>query len=426
MKVTAHIFDYGTFRHSKTLLRAVLLIWVFLVASANSPTVFGQPLSRPELVKLQEVFATASKLIQNGNAQQAVEQYTIGVGIAPSFSLLYVNRGVAYLSLAKYAEALADADKALSLMAGGPSELANAADIVNYSAVAYQVKGTALQSRGEYKPAIEAFSKSIELVPTEAKFRNSRGGGYRFLKDYDAALKDYDKAIELDPTVAMFFANRASIRLTMKNLDGAVADSDAALRIDKANENAYYTRATAYIELKKFPESLVDFNKAISLNPKSEFLHGRARYYFIQGNYDLAVKDYTDALVVDPANANAFGDRAVAYSRLGKNAEAIADIRKALALKGESALMRYTLAYLLYKTGQFAAAASEATRVIGLAPKWRDPYLVRANARVKLGEQAKAKADRDMAANLGAGNRPVENASAFDLELVVVSEEKDK
>jgi len=129
-------------------------------------------------------------------------------------------------------------------------------------------------------------------------------------------------------------------------------------------------------------------------------------------------KDNTDALALDPKHAYALADRAMAYSRLGKSAEAIEDVRKALALKEDSSLMRYNLAYFLYRGGQYSAAAQEATKIIATAPDWQLPYRLRANCYIKLGNQVKAKADRAIASKLSPANKPKEGETVINFDLV--------
>jgi tetratricopeptide (TPR) repeat protein len=49
-------------------------------------------------------------------------------------------------------------------------------------------------------------------------------------------------------------------------------------------------------------------------------------------DYDRAIAKYTEAIRRDPAFAPSYRDRAIAYEKLGRRAEAIADYRKALLL----------------------------------------------------------------------------------------------
>lgn len=392
-----------------------LALWLLVFAVAPF-CLFGQVVeiqSQSQLsTKAQQLFSEGNALMNKGETEQATQKYNEAIIVAPSLAVLYVNRGVAYLSLSKSAEALADAEKALSILATGTNPPA-------HSALAYQIKGTVYQNRGDYKLAVESLSKSIELEPSNAKFWNNRGNAYLFSKEYDKALKDYDKAIELDAAFPMFYINRATVNLQLKDVTASLRDLDEALKLNDTNENAYYTRANANVKLGKYDEGLRDYDRAISLKPKAPFYHARGIVHYSLGKYDLAIKDNTDALGLDPANIHALYSRALSYHKLGKNTLAIEDIRKALALKERSGLMRYMLAYLLFKSGQFSPAVVEATKAIDLAPQWRTPYTLRAASYAKLGSAVKAKADRATALQLGSGNRPVDDATFFEFNVFV-------
>lgn len=389
-----------------------LCLPVLAVAPAS---LFGQfvpiPTKSDQITQAQRLLEEGNALMGKGDMQQAAQKYSDAIAASPSLALLYVNRSVAYLSLSKSVEALADAEKALSLLSTGTHP-------PNHAAIAYQVKGTVYQNRLDYKLATESFSKSIELEPSNAVFWNSRGNAYLFSKEYAKALKDYDKAIELSGAMAMFYINRATVHIQLKDIAASLRDLDEALRLDDGNANAFFTRGSAQIKLGKYEESLKDFDRAISLKPKAPFYHARGQVYYVLGKHDLAIKDNTEALGLEPSNIHALYNRALSYHRLGKNSLAIEDIRKAVALKETSGLMRYMLAYLLFKTGQFSTAAAEATRSMELAPQWRNPYSLRAACYAKLGNAVKSRADRAAALKLGPGQQPVEDAIFFELGVL--------
>jgi tetratricopeptide (TPR) repeat protein len=397
-----------SFRSSSRIFLTAVIAFLTLAFQAQAQTA-------AENARLVELFNQAGSLLAKGDGAQAAEKYTEAIAIVPTSPIPYLNRGTAYASFGKLTEAVADADKALSLLGNGLHP-------PKYSAVAYIVKGSVAQSRGELQSAVDAFSKAIEFDQTEAKSWNNRGNAYLQLKQFAEARKDYDKAIELDPTVALFWVNRASVNLRLKDHTASLKDVEEALRLDKSNDSGYYTRGNLYTEQQKYDLALADYNQAIALKPRALYFYGRGRLYLVSGKFDLAVKDNTDALALDPKNALALGNRAVAYTRLRKFGPAADDVRLALELSPNSAWLRYNLAYLLYQNAQYSLALDEATKVIASAPKWRDPYIVRSNAYVKLGNQVKAKADRDAAAKLGPGGRPVENVSSFEFTIFLPEE----
>lgn len=390
---------------------ALSLATLVLFLAAAAAAVSGQELSREDGAKLQQLFNAGNAFLNSGEAAKAVEKYTEAISVAPSAPLPYLNRGVAYLSLVKYAEALADADKALSLLAVGSHPR-------RHFAIAYQVKGTVSQNRNELARSVEFFSKSIDLDPDDAIFRNSRGNAYRLLRQPQPALEDYNKAIELDPSISIFYINRSAILLGKKDYQAALKDLDEALRLNARDSSAYYQRASVHLAMQDFAAAMADYDKAISLEQRPLYYQARGRVHFLQGRFEMSVRDNTEAIARDPAFAAAYDNRAIANIRLGKNKEALEDVRKGLALKPDSAVVRYTLAYLLYQTGQLSQALTEITNVIDAVPAWRDPYLLRSNVYVKLGNDLKAKADRAAAAKLGSGNRPADDSFVFSLDIL--------
>lgn len=391
--------------------RFLLCIAVLLLTTASLSAQNFELLPKSgQLTNAEELFNAGNDALFKGDYQLAVQKYSDAIAAAPSMALPYINRGVAYVSLSKFQEAMADAEKALSLLENGSNPS-------SHSAIAYQVKGIVFQNQKNYKLAIESFSKSLDFEPSDAKLWNSRGGAYFLSKDYGNALKDFDKAIELDASKAMFYSNRASVKMGLNDVAAALKDLDEALKLNDADPLVYYTRGNAYSRLSKFDEALKDYDRAISLKPKSPYYYGRGRIYLVLGKYDLAIKDNTDAIALDPTNINALYNRAMSYHKMGKTPMAIEDMRKAVAVNEKSATMRYTLGFLLFRSGQFASAATEASKAIELAPNWRSPYSLRASAYAKVGNAIKAKADRTTAANLSSSNKPVEDASFFELTI---------
>src|SRR5262249_51497334 len=84
----------------------------------------------------------------------------------------------------------------------GCSELikAAAAGNVKVLATAYNNRGNAYASQGQYDLAIDDYSKSINLDPNYARPLNNRGVAHKRKGELDLAMKDFEAAINLDPT----------------------------------------------------------------------------------------------------------------------------------------------------------------------------------------------------------------------------------
>jgi len=77
---------------------------------------------------------------------------------------------------------------------------------------------------GNYKEAIELYTKAIDLKPDLAVAYNNRASSEVQLRRYEAALKDYDKAIELAPDFTRAYFGRGLTKILMFNEEEGCAD----------------------------------------------------------------------------------------------------------------------------------------------------------------------------------------------------------
>lgn len=67
------------------------------------------------LSQADDLKAKGNAALTAGNFQEAIDFYTQGLALDSSSHVLYSNRSAAYAKVARYAEALADGEKAVSL-----------------------------------------------------------------------------------------------------------------------------------------------------------------------------------------------------------------------------------------------------------------------------------------------------------------------
>ncbi|MBI4823391.1 MAG: tetratricopeptide repeat protein [Nitrospirae bacterium] len=99
------------------------------------------------------------------------------------------------------------------------------------SATDYFDKGYALAESGNYKEAISAYSKAIELNPELTDAYNNRGIAYKNLGDYQRAINEYNKAIELNPEFAEAYYNRGPAYNRLGDYQRAIADLKTSARL---------------------------------------------------------------------------------------------------------------------------------------------------------------------------------------------------
>lgn len=99
-------------------------------------------------------------------------------------------------------------------------------------------KGFKAELSGDYKSAIEYFSKAIELNPQDSISYHQRGLCYYYLNDYENAIKDFDKTININPNHTDAYGNRSLVKLELKDYQGALEDIEKVLKTAPDNTKA--------------------------------------------------------------------------------------------------------------------------------------------------------------------------------------------
>ncbi len=136
-------------------------------------------------------------------------------------------------------------------------------------------RGLERHQAGDVVGAIAAYTRAIELDRSYADAYNNRGVAYMTQKDYAAAAADFTRSIEIVPSDAAY-NNRGSILFSQQKIEEAIADFTAGLKL-KASAEGYVNRGTAYQNTNRDALALADYERAIELNPK----FGRA--YVLRG-----------------------------------------------------------------------------------------------------------------------------------------------
>lgn len=94
-------------------------------------------------------------------------------------------------------------------------------------------------------------------------------------------------------------------------------------------------RGLGYLRSKQYDKAIVDFSEAILINPKNPFaFDNRGDAWREKGNYDRALADYNEALEIEPTFTSALLNRGITYELLGDKVKARADYQAALDQKG--------------------------------------------------------------------------------------------
>lgn len=240
---------------------------------------------------------------------------------------------------------------------------------------AYNYRGTAHISSGNYQAAINDFNKAIELNRFYADAYINRGLSNNYLGKYYMGISDLDKAIKLQPQNATAFLNRGNAYLNTGNYSKAMTDFDKSIELDPFEPIAYYNRGIIYIKSGNYSQALLNFNKAIELNPRGADIYcNRGTAYMNSGDYASAISDYNKTIEINPVHFMAYLNLGIAHSKSGDYFKTLIYLNKAVELNPS-----YSIAYkhrgaIYMRLKRYEQAITDFHKVIGLEPDTADAY----------------------------------------------------
>ena len=194
-------------------------------------------------------------------------------------------------------------------------------------------KGVNFHESGNYKEALNAYNKMIELDPQYAGAYVTRGLAYHNLGNRQQAINDYNKAIQLNPQHANAYRLRGIIHAGLKNYQEAINDYNTAIQLNPQYASAFWHRGLAYTDLGNYQQAINDFDRVIELTPQDDAAYKyRGLSYAMLGNHQQAINDYSKAIELGPKDARAYYSRGISYLLLKNKQKAIEDVKTAAKL----------------------------------------------------------------------------------------------
>lgn len=242
---------------------------------------------------------------------------------APTDADGYSRRGTMYLSKRRFAEGLADLNKAVEM----------APDVGRYVFLRAQAR----LANGQRLLAASDLDHAVTLMPDDGDVRLTRAQLRLSARDPDGAAEDVkvaDRVLDVNSDRRLLLAG---LYTSLDQPEGALANYDAWLKLhrdDADRAQAYNGRCWARALLNRdLDRALSDCNNAVKLRPAyASYLDSRALVQLRMGKVDAAMADYDAAIAANPRNGWSRYGRAIAEMRLGRTEAAEADRKAALAI----------------------------------------------------------------------------------------------
>ena len=145
----------------------------------------------------------------------------------------------------------------------------SADDLDGRTAIITKYMDRALQmgARQQFTPALELYSKVLDLDTGHFDALVSRGVIYSKTKDYRKATEDFRKAQEIAPERAGSYYGLAELHYNRRQFNKAIKNYNLALERDDQLAEAYCRRGLSYYYLKNYKVAFHDLYKAYDINP---------------------------------------------------------------------------------------------------------------------------------------------------------------
>jgi len=179
-------------------------------------------------------------------------------------------------------------------------------------------------------------------------------------------------------------------------LADAPAYFTALLKSGRSNIVAYALRGVSWQALREYDNAIKDFSQAIKLEPdNSSFFTLRGEAHYMKHLYDAALSDLTEAIRLDPTNLTAYNDRGCTLKNQGEYHKAEQQFNEVLRMAPKNALAFANRGTLWFAQDQLDKALADLNKSIQLDPKQSFAYSNRGRVYMKRGDYPEALADYD-------------------------------
>ena len=246
----------------------------------------------------------------------------------------------------------------------------------------YKYAYSLLWCRKEFEKAVSCFTRAIKLNEKEPKYWYGRGVGNRLIEKKEESVEDHTTALallpETSPDLDLYRYSRGRSFMSVGRIQEAISDFSTVIDGDpdtttpsssssstqttstpaltptpistptliSTSTNRDLTkkckgkRALCFFDLKEYEMALKDFTVAMELDKENRTYRATPKEWSMcgeccwkLGQYEEAVKYYTEAINLYAKEASYWHGRGICYKEMGREKEAEKDLKKAIELQ---------------------------------------------------------------------------------------------
>ena len=258
--------------------------------------------------------------------------------------------------------------------------------------------GTTYTETGRYEEALQSYQKALEIDPLSADAYRGRARALELSGRPDDAEKTLKKAIDLRPSYWAGYNALGVFYYRSGRYEEAISQFLFVTKLTPLNAQGYQNLGGVYFALNRSDEAVAMFEKSLEIEPKFAVYSNLATYYYYEGRFEEAAKNYELALKLDDSDYRIWGNLAETYywSRGGNEKaratyrEAILRGRRLLEVNDQDAEVLARLSGYLARTGDLSEASDLLRRAVDTDPTEPELQFLIGNSYERIGERETA------------------------------------
>jgi tetratricopeptide (TPR) repeat protein len=339
----------------------------------------------------QYLSARAALFRQRKSYQDALASAEKALSLKPNFPSAHFQKGLTLLELGEEKAAGMSIQKARKL---GLNQLQTAE--LDKIAGEYEKKAAQVEVAESTEAAISLLKKSLVFKPNSPPTCLRMAELYEKVGKPQDAVKAVDQAIFLREDLIPAYLLKGRIQVNSGEIESSLLTFNKVRKYDSKNLEAAMGLGKAFIRLQKYDSALVWFASVLSLRPDHpEALLNRGICHYKKENYVRASQDFELALREDSKLSEAYFFKGKVHKAYNRFVAAIEDFEKAARLGFNVFECHIEAGNGYEKLGKGAKAIEYYTKAIALNPEKAEAYLMRGMCRLKDEDINNAMADLD-------------------------------
>jgi tetratricopeptide (TPR) repeat protein len=293
---------------------------------------------------------------QNGQLEQAKQEYLTAIHLRPGFVIAHSYLGWAYLQSDQFDESAAEFQETLRL---NPNFV-----------VAYDGLGWVNEAKGDYQNALSDFQQAVSLEPSLWDALLGMGYTYGELRQFNKAETAFQQVLTINPQSAEAEVGLGSIYLSQDAYEKSEAAFKQALKLDANQYQAHIGLGHLYINRDKIDQAISDFQEALKQAPDNNMAKfGLGMAYWNKSDFKNSADQLEALASKTPDYEGLHAALANVYFQLGQDEKERQELEKAKTTGTEDEVNWYLLGGYYSTKNQFDLAEAAYQKAVQLSPE---------------------------------------------------------